>query len=999
MNDNSKEEALLDEHWRYAQAVSVARIGVWDWNLKTNEFYLDASLKQILGYRDEEIANDVSEWITYVHPDDRAPAADALQTHLDGLTDEYLCEHRMLHKSGDVIWIQARGRAICNAEGEAVRVIGFDIDITEYKRKEELLNKERKELISIFDGIDEIIYVSDAKTYELLYVNARARAVFGADIANKPCYEALHGLKKPCVFCCNPLPYVGEHLDHTEVREQKNRRNHRWYRCISKSIRWPDQRNVRFELALDIHDRKQAEQALSSRLRYEEGLARCSKALVCDTRDALEQALSHLLECADVDRVYVFENYRDSQHRLCTRQIEEVCAYGVMPQIDNPVVQGVPYAAGFKRWETELSQGRAIQGRVADFPSSEREVLEPQDILSILVLPITVKANWYGFVGFDDTHWVKAWSREDIRLLQTAAEMIGTYIERKAARARMQKSEERYHDLYHFAPDMYFTVLPDGILKSVNRCGAESLGYTEEELTGRKLWDVIHPEDRKWVRAQFANIFSESIRQSQFDFRKVQRDGSIIWVHERARLILDHAGRPKELLLVCLDITLRKQMEETIRHQAHHDLLTQLPNRALFNDHLNLALAQARHHRRKLAVMFLDLDQFKIINDSLGHHIGDCLLQRVARLLGGCLREGDTVARQGGDEYTVLLSQITYHKDAATVAQKIHAMLNQPLNIEGHRLQITTSIGISIFPDDGTEAETLMKNADLAMYHAKGLGKGTYSFFDPEISRQIRLRMDLESAIVQGLRHKEFELFYQPQIKLSTGAITGMEVLLRWRHPDLGLLLPEQFIPIAEETGSMIPLGEWVLREACLQNNQWQQEGYSPLRVIVNLSPSQFQCPELETTIRGLLSESGLMPHFLGLEITETVAMQNIDNSISTIRRLNELGIQCYLDDFGTGYSSLSYLKKLPVAKLKIDKSFVQELTNDHRDAAIVKTIIAMAHSLDVETVAEGVETEAQLSFLRLKHCEEMQGYLISPPLPADQFKARFLANSKPLLI
>lgn len=997
MNDNSK-EALWGEHWRYTQAVSVARIGVWEWNLKTNEFYLDASLKQILGYRDEEIANDVGEWFRYFHPDDCAPAADALQAHLDGLTDEYLCEHRMLHKSGGVIWLQARGKAIRNAAGEAVRVIGFDIDITEYKHKEELLNKERKELISIFGGIDELIYVSDPKTYELLYINARAQALFGTDIVEKSCYEAFHGQKKPCVFCCNPALYR-EQLGYTEVHEQKNRRNRRWYRCVSKSIRWPDQRDVRFELAVDIHDRKQAEQALSNRLRYEEGLARCSKALVCDTQDALEQALSHLLECAEVDRVYVFENYRDSQHRLCTRQIEEVCTYGVMSQIDNPVVQGVPYAAGFKRWETELSQGRAIQGKVADFPSSEREVLELQGILSILVLPVSVKANWFGFVGFDDTHLVKAWSHEDIRLLQTAAEMIGTYIERKAARARLIMSEERYHDLYHFAPDMYFTVLPDGTLKSVNRCGAEALGYTEAELTGRRLWDVIHPEDLERAQAQFADIFSKTIHQSQLDFRKVHKDGSTIWVHDRARLILDQAGRPKELLLVCLDITLRKQMEETIRYQAYHDLLTQLPNRALFNDHLNLALAQARHHQRKLAVMFLDLDRFKTINDSLGHHIGDGLLQRVACLLSSCLREGDTVARQGGDEYTVLLPQITHNKDAAIVAEKIHSTLNQPLNIEGHRLQVTTSIGISIFPDDGTDAATLMKNADIAMYHAKGSGKGTYSFFDTEISRQTRLRMNLESAIVQGLRNNQFELFYQPQVALCTGAITGMEVLLRWRHPELGLLLPEQFIPIAEETGSMIPLGEWVLREACLQNSQWQQEGYSPLRVTVNLSPSQFQRPGLETTIKEILIESGLTPQFLGLEITETVAMQNIDSSISTIRRLKQLGIQCYLDDFGTGYSSLSYLKKLPVDKLKIDKSFVQELTKDRRDTAIVKTIIAMAHCLNVETVAEGVETNAQLRFLRAKRCEEMQGYLISPPLPADRFKEKFLTESRPLSI
>lgn len=427
----------------------------------------------------------------------------------------------------------------------------------------------------------------------------------------------------------------------------------------------------------------------------------------------------------------------------------------------------------------------------------------------------------------------------------------------------------------------------------------------------------------------------------------------------------------------------RQQAEATIRYQAFHDLLTGLPNRMLFNDRLPLALANAHRTKTMLAVMFLDLDRFKTINDTLGHAIGDLLLQAVAARLSDCMREGDTISRWGGDEFTLLLPQISNTEDAAKAAQRISEALKPAFYLEIHELYISTSIGIAIYPHDGEDAQTLLKNADAALYRVKEQGRNGYQIYTPAINSQASELLALESSLHHALERQEFVLHYQPQINVSTGAITGMEALLRWQHPELGLVPPNVFIPLAEENGLIIAIGEWVLRTACAQNKVWQMAGFAPLRMAVNLSARQFQQAHLVETIAQLLAESHLSPDSLELEITETTAMQNVAFTIAMLESLRTMGVHISMDDFGTGYSSLGYLKRFPLNTIKLDQSFVHELTNDPSDAAIADAVIALGRGLDLNVVAEGVETQAQVDYLRSRHCEEMQGYLFSHPLPA----------------
>lgn len=416
---------------------------------------------------------------------------------------------------------------------------------------------------------------------------------------------------------------------------------------------------------------------------------------------------------------------------------------------------------------------------------------------------------------------------------------------------------------------------------------------------------------------------------------------------------------------------------------ATHDMLTDLPNRQLFHDRLDEALANARRTRSRVALLFLDLDRFKLTNDTLGHAAGDRLLQSVAERLAQCIRTSDTVARLGGDEFTAILPGIQRSQDVARVANKILDALARPFVLDGIELYITTSIGISMFPTDGVDSETLLKNADIAMYRAKANGRNNFQFYTPAMNEKALERMELEYSLRQAADREEFVLHYQPQVDVTTGRIVGMEALLRWKHPTLGMLMPSEFIPLAEETGLIVPIGEWVLRTACAQGREWLDQGLPEVGIAVNFSARQFQRQNPVKTVTRVLSETGLPPDLLELELTESAVMRDAEAASATLRQLKQLGIHLSLDDFGTGYSSLSHLKRFPLEKLKIDKLFIGSLTVDPNDRAITSAIIAMAHSLQLEPIAEGVETLAQLDALRNLKCEKMQGFLFSGAVTA----------------
>jgi len=488
-----------------------------------------------------------------------------------------------------------------------------------------------------------------------------------------------------------------------------------------------------------------------------------------------------------------------------------------------------------------------------------------------------------------------------------------------------------------------------------------------DELETETLWAGRNDRDVRNLRP----------RSSFAVWREIKKGQAQEWDAEEIRLV-------QALGIHLYMAVMQRQVEDTIRHQASHDLLTGLPNRLLFNDRLSLALANTQQQGEMLAVVFLDLDGFKTINDTLGHAMGDRLLQSVAKRLSSCLREGDLVARWGGDEFTLLLAPITCAKDASQVAQQILGNLNIPFILDAQELYVKASIGIALAPYDGEDAETLLKNADAAMYRAKQQGRNSYQMYTPAIGNKILKRLVLENNLYKALEREEFLLHYQPQIEISTGKIVGMEALIRWQSTEMGLIAPDQFIPLAEETGLICPIGEWVLRTACDRNRAWQRLGLPPIHIAVNLSARQIQDKNLVRSVAEILLEIGLEPSYLDLEITESVAMQDIDLTISVLKALQNMGIQISMDDFGTGYSSLNALKHFPLTYLKIDKSFIRDLMNDSHDAAIIKAIVALGQGLNLKVIAEGVETKEQLDFLRSVGCDRLQGYLFSRPLPAE---------------
>jgi diguanylate cyclase (GGDEF)-like protein/PAS domain S-box-containing protein len=558
--------------------------------------------------------------------------------------------------------------------------------------------------------------------------------------------------------------------------------------------------------------------------------------------------------------------------------------------------------------------------------------------------------------------------------------------ERRLAEEALRESEARYRLMAENSTDMISRTSSRGILLYASDASRRLLGYEPSELVGHSFYDFVFEPDREEVR-YLSSLIHES-GPTTFAYRVEKKDGSLVWFETTSRSVRDVlTGRIREIVGVSRDITERKQVEEQIEYQAYHDALTGLPNRRLFRDRLTVALAHARRMKHPLAVMFLDLDRFKVVNDTLGHSVGDELLKTVGARLQASMREEDSIARMGGDEFTILLADLKSTDDSAKIAQKVLDTVAQPLRVDGTELFVTTSIGIALFPSDGDTAEALLANADHAMYRAKDSGRNSYQMFTTAMNSRALERLSLESDLRHAMDRGELELYYQPQINIASGRVTGVEALLRWNRPGFGVVGPADFIPIAEETQLIVPIGEWVLREACRQAVEWQGNHPSGLRMAVNLSPRQFQHSDLPLVIASALELSGLAPRDLELEITESLAMQNTTRTIATLQRLREMGVQIAIDDFGTGHSSLNYLRSFPIDSVKIDQEFVQEVEVSAADRAIVSAVIGMARGLRLRVTAEGVETEAQLSFLREQGCEEVQGFLFGEPVQAKAFQ------------
>ncbi len=542
----------------------------------------------------------------------------------------------------------------------------------------------------------------------------------------------------------------------------------------------------------------------------------------------------------------------------------------------------------------------------------------------------------------------------------------------------------------------------DGCVVRFNRACERLTGYVYDDVKGKVAWDILwSKEDAEAVKEIFSSLSYDKFHTTHLSDNKqanesywVCKSGSQRLISWSYNVILDQNGYVSYLLATGIDVTQHRLVERRLDYLTHFDSLTDLPNRTLFYDRLSNALGQARRYDQMFALLFLDLDGFKYVNDTLGHDMGDLLLKKAAKKLPLCVRNSDTVAHIGGDEFVIILPMINDIRDAAIVADKILDVFTKSFQLDNHECFVGVSIGISIYPTDGDDIDTLLKNADISMYKAKDTGKNNYKFYNSDMNAKAMRRLKLENNLRRALQRSEFTLNFQPKYELSCDTIAGMETLIRWNTPQHGFVSPVEFIPVAEETGLIIPIGEWVLRKSCFYGKQWQESGHKHLIMAVNLSARQFKSYDLIKSIESILEETGYNPEQLELELTESVVMEDAESAIKVLRNIKNMGIHIAIDDFGMGYSSLSYLKRFPIDRLKIDRSFVNDITTDTDDAAIATAIIAMAHSLKLKVTAEGVETVEQLEFLRSLNCDEAQGYLFSKPLVPEKF-TELLQNQK----
>lgn len=622
-----------------------------------------------------------------------------------------------------------------------------------------------------------------------------------------------------------------------------------------------------------------------------------------------------------------------------------------------------------------------------------------------------------GETTFDEAAWALHKGANDfIRKPYAAGELLHSvkkclrkrHLEQENQRIQscLAESERRHRFFVNNSPDIIYMLDTRGRFNFVNDRALQLLGYSREELIGLHYSEIVYAEDVDKARLVFDahRTGRRAVQDVELRLERKPKSDALgpAFGSRMLTVELNAMGAYESIEAypgkrfvgtygVIRDISERKRAEEIINHQLYHDVLTSLPNRALFWDRLEVALCRAKRNHQMLAVMFLDLDGFKVVNDSLGHLTGDELLQAVAMRLRACMREGDTLARAGGDEFNLLLPEINCREDAAAIAEKLIDNLKHPITLGGHEICVGLSIGIALYPDDGVNMEVLIRHADMAMYHIKARGKNGYEFFSDNMLARVSKHFSIESGLRHALEDNQFALYYQPQYAADSGRIVGVEALIRWNHPQEGLISPADFIPLAEETGLISDIGEWVLREACAEYSRWQQAGMPDIRMAVNLSAAQLYRADFVENVLALLQEHDMPGDCLELEITENMLMQDMEHMVQKLQLLAKHGIRVSVDDFGTGYSSLGYLQALPLHTLKMDRSFVSHIEAVDEQHSIVTAIVTMAKGLGLNIIAEGVETEVQLEYLRSIGCPEVQGFLFAKPMSAE--------NIQPLLV
>jgi diguanylate cyclase (GGDEF)-like protein/PAS domain S-box-containing protein len=890
---------------------------------------------EMMGYTRGEIEG--RSFRDFTHPEDIARDDDQLRHVRSGGDLPTSTDKRFLRKDGSELWVRRSAAIVRDTAGNVRYVVGAFVDLTEQRQKDRALRQMNGFLSAIVDNSPMAIYTTDFDGV-ITFWNPAAEHIFG--------YTRDEVVGKFARFVQDE-----KRAEAAEIRR----------RLISgETLRELELVRRRGDGSLvTLHGAGAPLRGDNDRIT---GLLFTCIDVTAARRNAaeLESHVHFMRALIDAIPSPVYFKDREGRYSIRNRVWEELFGGG-------------------KDW-TGKTVRDMFDGDIATaHEEHDRALLDrPSSTTYEMLMPTAdgdKRQMLYNKVSFVD-------QRGDVAGLIGVITDVTRYKETERA---LEASEARFRVLTESSIDLISVIDADGTVNYQSAALRHLLGFDPADTVGKNVYDLVHRDDVDHVRAAFRRITDVRSLTEPVEFRLRHRDGGWRTFESLGTNCLSNP-HIRGIVWNSRDVTDRKVIQQRIQHLAYHDNLTGLPNRGLLQDRLARSVARAERSGRKVAVLFIDLDNFKNINDTLGHDVGDELLRQVSRRLSECVRLEDTIARQGGDEFIVLLDNLDEGRNASVVAQKILNSLRQPLILGGTEQHVSGSVGIALYPEDGRDAQTLMKNADTAMFHGKSLGKNTYQYFTAQMNIAVKRRMTLESALRRAVLQRDFVLHYQPQIDLDTGDIIACEALVRWKTEDSGTVMPGDFIPLAEETGLINEIGEWVLREGCRQAKEWQDMGLAPLRrMAINLSARQFADKGFLDMVNRVLNDTGLAPSCLELEITESQVMRQTEGMIQLLNKLSEMGVQLAIDDFGTGYSSLSYLKRLPIQKLKIDQSFIRDITVDPNDTAIVVAIINMAKSLDLATIAEGVETAGQLALLRSKGCNVGQGFYFSAPVTAQE--------------
>ncbi len=932
----AREAALRASQESLANAQRIAHVGNWDLDVCTNRFTWSDETFRILGQPPQAFEPRYDDFLDACHPDDRALVRQAIDAALYR-NAPYEIEHRVVRPDGTIRWVEQDGEVLLREDGVPARMTGTVQDTTDRKQAELAVDKAEKRFRLAFETGPDAMVISRLEDGLLIDVNRGFTEITGFS------REQAVGIRSI------DLGFWADADDRD---------------CFLQSLR-RDGALHNAEFRFRDADGRLRSGLVSARIFELDG----DTLLLAVIRDIdelkrTELELRKLSRAVEESAASVLITDKDGVIEYVNRRFTEVTGFSrddVIGRTPSILKSGELSTQDYQKLWSHIMSGRSWQGEFCNRRKDGRLYWA-----STLISPIRMPDGAIShFVGI----------QEDIS-------------DRKRSEDALRASEERFRGLVEGSV-LGIVIDREGRPLFANATYAKMFGFDRPEdiLMLPSLDALYHPQDVAFVRRYRAARFAGLSAPEEYEFRGLRRDGTVVWIRAHVKLV--SWNRHPAVQSTVVDITKQKEYEEQLHRQANYDTITDLPNRTLALDRLEKAIAHARRQGSGLGVLFIDVDHFKHINDTLGHALGDRFLREVARRIQGCLREEDTVARLGGDEFTVILSDLRDGRDAEAVAHKILETFTRRFLLDGQEAFSSASIGVALWPHDGDDPETMMRNADAAMYQAKERGRNTVHFFTQELNARALERVRMENHLRRGLQGAEFQLAFQPLVDVVSGHIVGAETLLRWNSPALGRVTPDRFIRLAESTGLIVPIGQWVLDTACRQVATWRAEGVCPLSLSVNISSRQFRGTALVDAVAHALESSGIPPAFLELEITESTLMDDLPQTQMMIDALKRLGVRLAVDDFGTGYSSLSYLSRFPLDTLKIDKSFIRDAPFDEVNAALVDAMIAMAHALGMRTVAEGVERREQLDFLRSRGCDVAQGYFFSAPVSHDALAAR----------